>query len=414
MRILFCSTAGAGHVGPLLPVARDLAGHGHEVRFLLPPAGRRTAEEAGFAVAAAPAPDPEADRAIQEAIGQDPTRATVLINRDYFGRLCTEATLPAAEALCAHWKPDLVLHEAAEYASALAAQRADIAHAQVAIGLAEIEWASLHEHAAHELRAFEADAVEVIAASPYLTRLPEGLDPSPYARTLRYRETVAVPRRTAAVPRDTAALPPDAFPSAGRLVYATLGSMAGDSQWSPGAYRVLLDAFGRLGRAERDVRVLLTTGHGLDIAGLGPIPDNTRVVPWAAQDQAFAAAKAVVSHGGSGTAYGALAAGLPSVFFPLFADQPHNARLIAGGGAGVVVDTRELREHGMPLAGEPADRARLTALAEEVAQGLATVLRDPAYTARAVELAAQLAAHPLPARALREIAEPPTSFERLS
>lgn len=407
MRILFCSTAGAGHVGPLLPVARDLAGHGHEVLFLLPAAGRRPADEAGFAVVPAPAPDPEADRAIQQAIRRDPTRATVLINRDYFGRLCTEATLPAAEELCARWKPDLVLHEAAEYASALAAQRAGIVHAQVAIGLAEIEWASLHQHAAHELPAFQPDAVEVIAASPYLTRLPEGLDPSPYARTLRYRDTVAEPRDTAAAPRDAAL-------SDGRLVYATLGSMAGGSQWSPGAYRVLLDAFGRLGRAERDVRVLLTTGHGVDLAALGPVPDNTRVVPWAAQDEVFAAAKAVVGHGGSGTAYGALAAGLPSVFFPLFADQPHNARLIAGGGAGVVVDTRELREHGMPLAGEPAQRARLTALADEVAQGLATVLRDPAYTARAVELAAQLAAHPLPARALREIAEPPTDFERLS
>ena len=411
MRILFCSTAGAGHLGPLLPVARDLSGRGHEVLFLLPPAGRRPADEAGFAVEQAPAPEPAADLAIQQAIREDPTRAPVLINRDYFGRLCTAATLPAAEELCARWKPDLVLHEAAEYASALAAHRAGIPHAQVAIGLAGIEWASLHHHAAHELPAFQPDAVDVIASSPYLTRLPEGLDPSPYGRTLRYRDPAqtAAPAappeagslETAPAPSGEAeALLAELAASGGRLVYATLGSMAGSSQWSPGAYRVLLDAFGRLGRAEQDVRVLLTLGRGLDPAELGPIPANTRVAAWVRQESAFAAARAVVSHGGSGTAYGALAAGLPSVFFPLFADQPHNALQIAAGGAAVAVDTLDLRRHGMPPAAEPADRARLTALADEVAAALARVLREPAYTARAVELGAQLTALPPLAAAL--------------
>ena len=412
MRILFCSTAGAGHLGPLLPVARDLSGRGHEVLFLLPPAGRRPADDAGFAVEQAPPPDPAADKAIQDAIRQDPTRATVLINRDYFGRLCTAATLPAAEELCARWKPGLVLHEAAEYASALAAHRAGIPHAQVAIGLAGIEWASLHHHAAHELPAFQDDAVDVVAAAPYLTRLPEGLDPSPYLRTLRYRDpseaAPAAPAADAAPVADDASCAAESVlaeltASGGRLVYATLGSMAGQSQWSPGAYRVLLDAFGRLGRAERDVRVLLTTGRGVDPAGLGPVPGNTRVVPWLPQDAAFAAAKAVVSHGGSGTAYGALAAGLPSVFFPLFADQPHNALQIASGGAALTVDTLDLRRHGMPPAGEPADRARLTALADEVAQALTTVLREPAYMARAVELGAQLTALPPLAEALSSV-----------
>jgi UDP:flavonoid glycosyltransferase YjiC (YdhE family) len=405
MRILFCSTAGAGHLGPLLPVARDLAGRGHDVLFLLPPAGRRPADDAGFAVEQAPAPDPEADKAIQDAIRKDPTKASVLINRDYFGRLCTAATLPAAEELCARWKPELVLHEAAEYASALAAHRAGIPHAQVAIGLAAIEWSSLHHHAAHELPAFQPDAVETITSSPYLTRLPAGLDPSPYVRTLRYREpeeSEASRGGDVSTGDNADALLAELTEPGGRLVYATLGSVAGRSQWWPGAYRVLLDAFGRLGRAERDIRVLLTIGRGLDPAELGPIPANTRVTAWIPQDQAFAVAKAVVSHGGSGTAYGALAAGLPSVLFPLFADQPHNARQIASGGAGLVIDTADLRQHGMPMAGEPADRARLTALADEVAGALAAVLREPAYSARAIELGAQLSALPPPAAALSE------------
>jgi UDP:flavonoid glycosyltransferase YjiC (YdhE family) len=401
VRILFCSTAGAGHVGPLLPVGRELTRLGHQALFLLPPAGRQLAEEAGFDVTEAPAPDPAANRALKDAIREDPTLAAVLVNRDYFGRLCTEATLPAAERICAEWKPDLVLHEAAEYASALAAHRSGIAHAQLAIGLAEVEWESLHRHAGPALQMFASDAASIIASSPYLTRLPQGLDPSPYDRTLRYQ----VPEREqASHATDTefelSALAKDG----GRLVYATLGSMTGRSAWSPGAYRVLLDAFARLGRPNRDVRVLLTVGHGLDPSALGPIPANTRVLPWAPQDRAFAASDAVLSHGGSGTAYGALAAGLPSVFFPLFADQPHNARLIAGSGAGIEVDTQELREHGIPMAAEPADRARLTALADEVAGALITVLREPEYGRAARELGAQLTALPDLANVLRDLA----------
>jgi UDP:flavonoid glycosyltransferase YjiC (YdhE family) len=119
-----------------------------------------------------------------------------------------------------------------------------------------------------------------------------------------------------------------------------------------------------------------------------------RAERWVPQERAFAAARAVVSHGGSGTAYGALSAGLPGVFLPLFSDQPHNAKLIAAGGAGIRIETADIREHGIPLAAEPADRARLAALAEEVAEALIAVLDDSSYAARARDLGAELSALP--------------------
>ena len=397
-------------MGPLLPIARDLAESGHEVLFLLPPGARKLAEQEGFAVSVAPEPEPVATKAIWDSVERDPTTATVLVNRDYFGRLCTEATLPAAEELCASWRPDLVLHEAAEYASAIAAHRAGIPHVQVAIGLADIEWDALHAFTGPEIVEFEADALEVIAASPYLSRLPENLDPSSYPRTIRYQvpeakgaadgdsEEHADPGLDLVDLADLADLTSDGT----RFVYATLGSMVGHSgwNWSPGAYRVLLDAFALLQRSNPDVRVLLTVGRKVDPTALGQIPGNTRVVQWFPQDRAFSVANAVVSHGGSGTAYGALSAGLPSVFFPLFADQPYNANLIAGAGAGIQIDTEDLRKHGMPAAAEPAERARLAALAEEVADAMRTVLDEPAYAAKATELGEQLSGLPPLAEAL--------------
>jgi UDP:flavonoid glycosyltransferase YjiC (YdhE family) len=185
----------------------------------------------------------------------------------------------------------------------------------------------------------------------------------------------------------------DLVPEGATLVYATLGSVVATTAFSPGAYRVLLDACAVLERSRPEIRVLLTTGRALDPASLGSIPGNTRVERWVPQDRAFAAAKAVLNHGGSGTAYGALSAGLPSVFFPLFSDQPHNAKLIAGAGAAIQIDTEDLRKHGMRAA-EPADRARLAALSEEIAEAVLTVLDDASYAANARELGEELSALP--------------------
>lgn len=55
-------------------------------------------------------------------------------------------------------------------------------------------------------------------------------------------------------------------------------------------------------------------------------------------------ANVVVCHGGSGTAFGALAAGVPLIICPLFADQSSNGQLIASAGAGLVAAARALRE----------------------------------------------------------------------
>ena len=73
----------------------------------------------------------------------------------------------------------------------------------------------------------------------------------------------------------------------------------------------------------------------------------------------------VLCHGGSGTTYGALAAGLPIVFVPMFADQRTNARLIAVAGAGIVVDVGSRSEPGF-RAIEATDVPRIRAAVIEV------------------------------------------------
>ena len=65
-----------------------------------------------------------------------------------------------------------------------------------------------------------------------------------------------------------------------------------------------------------------------------------RFVP---QADVFGHASLVVTHGGSGTTLGALAAGLPLVVVPLFADQPDNARRVEAVGAGVIAEPPGMR-----------------------------------------------------------------------
>ena len=68
--------------------------------------------------------------------------------------------------------------------------------------------------------------------------------------------------------------------------------------------------------------MLLTTGADLD---LGPVPPNVTVERWVPQTRRARRARLVVCHGGSGTVLGTLAAGLPLIILPLFADQATNA-----------------------------------------------------------------------------------------
>jgi UDP:flavonoid glycosyltransferase YjiC (YdhE family) len=95
----------------------------------------------------------------------------------------------------------------------------------------------------------------------------------------------------------------------------------------------------------------------------------------------------VLCHGGSGTAFGAMAAGVPVVAVPLFADQFDNGRRIADAGAGVVVEARP-----GPAGGE---RTPITALdAPRIARGIETVLGRASYRSRARRVAAEIVAAP--------------------
>lgn len=375
MRVLVTSSAMAGHFGPLVPFLDAMRERGDDVALLVPEAARERAESTGVPVLIGGSPDPaevaELWHRFREAARGE---ASVIANREIFGRLNTAAMLPSVERRVAEHRPALVVHEATEYAGPITAMRAGIPHAQVAISLAAVEHGSLGV-AAPALEPY-GPILDALRAAPYLTRFPAAIDPSPYPDTRRYREPAPVPRR----------LPDWWGGSTDPLVYVTFGTVAGAV--GTGAYRAATEALASL-----PVRVLVTTGSDLD---LGVMPPQVQVRRWVDQHDVFAAASAVVCHGGSGTALAALAAGVPMVIYPMFADQRPNAQALENHGVAVVVDS---------AGATAAERATYNPSAvRPLRVAVAQALRDGPLRSRVQSVARTVLDHAVPAVLLAGLA----------
>jgi len=351
MRVLAGSTGGAGHLGPLMPFLRGCAAAGADV-LLAAPESVRTDE---VAFTALPDTPPEILGPIFGSLPSLPREeASARVLREVFGTANVDATLATWESLVASWRPDVVVREVAELGSYVAASRAGVPVVQVAIGLRAVD-ASL------------ADALE----GHFGERYGAGVAPLRTARTLSLlppsMETGAPPTEYHRDPAMTApgGTLPDGVPDDERpLVYVTFGSVAGAMPHFAGVYRAALDAL-----ADAPVRVLMTLGREGDPDALGAVPPNAFVTRWASQPAVLRHARVAVGHGGFGTTYGALAAGVPVVVLPLFSgDQFMNAEAVAASGAGVAVESPgELADAVTSLLGEGAVRDAARGVADEVA-----------------------------------------------
>ena len=157
------------------------------------------------------------------------------------------------------------------------------------------------------------------------------------------------------------------------LVYATLGTVFN----TPASFRPLLDALG-----EAEVGALVTVGRDVDPAELGDVPPNVRVERFVPQAQVLPAASVVISHGGSGTLLGTLAAGVPLVLVPQGANQFENAARCERIGVAASV-----------APGEP------------IAPALAAVLAEPRYAEAARRVRAEIEAMPTPDEVAQAVEE---------
>ncbi|WP_256796071.1 glycosyltransferase [Terrabacter sp. Ter38] len=379
MRMLFATTAGTGHFGPMVPVARACVEAGHEVRVAAPESFANHVEHAGLEHV-------PFDDVAQEVMGavfarlpsMSPEEANATVVRDVFGRLDAQAARPRVQELVDAWAPDVVLREPCEFGSLAAAVRSGVPHVEMAIGLGSLQrWAGqalvdplgeldVVAGLDHGSCAAAMSSAAVLSQVPPSLDVPDhlpgasGVGAQDVTRVTRYRDGAA---RSGSGTLPTGWGDPD-LP----LVYVTFGSVTAGFDALSSVFELALDAL-----ADLPVRVFLTTGHAGDPESLRPWPDNAHVERWWPQDDVMPLASAVVGHGGFGTMMSALVAGVPQVLVPLFAfDQEVNARRIEEVGAGVRLAGRHgaMAELSGALTRVLADtdiRSRAAALADEIA-----------------------------------------------
>ena len=173
VRVLFASTQGAGHFGPLIPFIDACTRQGHEALIVGPPALKARGYE--FRAGAAP-PDEILGPLWGRMPSLPPAQGDLVVVGQIFAGLNVDAMLPTLERTIEEWKPDLILREAAEFASAIAADRRGLRHVRVSAGVALFEEASIAV-AAPALEERQPGIARRIADSPYLSYLPGGSRP---------------------------------------------------------------------------------------------------------------------------------------------------------------------------------------------------------------------------------------------
>ena len=125
--------------------------------------------------------------------------------------------------------------------------------------------------------------------------------------------------------------------------------------------------------AEEPVRVVATTNR---VVPQDPIevPGNAVLVEWLSYSQLMPAASLVISHGGHGTVARALSAGTPLLISPFIGDMSETAMRVGWAGAGLSLPWRLCRPAPLRWAAR-------------------RVIAEPAFTARAGELAAWAREH---------------------
>lgn len=377
MRVLFATTAGSGHFGPLIPFAGACSKAGHQVKVAAPASFAAAVRGAGFDHA--PFANPP-DDVISAVFARLPElsfeEANETVVAEVFGRLDARAALPGVTELISVWHPDVVVREPCEFASLVAAERAGVPQVQVAIGMGNLAVLALPMLAGPlaELGVLagltEEQASTTLLSTSGFTSVPavlEGVDTSASRAKTMPKATGGLWRfRDPSLLHVAGSLPSPWGDPDWPLVYVTFGTVTAGLGSFSALYSEVLDAL-----ADLPIRVLMTTGG--DHEPVGPWPLNAHVERWWPQADVMAHADVVVGHGGFGTTMTALATGVPQIVVPLFAfDQVINAERVAAAGAGVHVP------HG------PGAVA-------EIAATVARVLTDADYRRAARNVAAEIA-----------------------
>jgi MGT family glycosyltransferase len=414
-RFLFTTWPFPGHLLPMLSIAIELRGRGHEVAFYSGESARETIEQAGFPLFPF------------ERLSDERVRRTLSVVDDA-GRRVRGRRLAR---MLRDWLVETIPGQVADLRAVLAEWPADAIFTDVSM------WGPM-------LVLWEAEKIPVALAARTMGPMIPGPDTPAFGfgfgppRTRRGRlaaaaltrigETLALPlRRRVNELRRGEGLPPlqeSVMRYSAHLPLYIVGNIraldfdrrdlpesvhyVGNCAWYPdgdtgeqwldgitterpwvhvtestmasGDPFLLRTAIAAL--ADEPVEVIITTGEqrDIDLLGGGPRPANVHIARWLSHGALLARCSALVTLGGKSTVLAAAEAGVPVVLVPTTWDKPDNARRVTEAGAGIRLSARKLD-------------------AEQLRAAVRQVLYEPRYREAARRLADGLAAAPGPPRA---------------
>ena len=337
VRVLFTCRPTDGHYYPMVPLIEALVGAGDDVAVATAEPLLGFVEAAGVQAFSAglAGDDPIVLRHRNFAVGLPATEIRRFAFTDIFVGVEMPPRLEDLDAVFKVFRPDLVVHEIAEFAAPIAATAHGVPYATHSFG---------------PLLQPDVAVLAGAAAAPFWRQ--RGLDPHRLAGLYQHLYLdICPPSMQIAAINDLEAVQP--------LGRADITSAPGDLAWidelsdRPIVYVTLGTIYNRdasifqtilAGLVDHDVSVVVTVGRDNDPAMLGPQPAHVVVRRFVPQAALLPRCSMVVTHGGAGSVLGALSFGLPLLVVPQSADQFYNAERVVAAGAGVSLTPPDLTE----------------------------------------------------------------------
>jgi UDP:flavonoid glycosyltransferase YjiC (YdhE family) len=252
-----------------------------------------------------------------------------------FAGVAAPAKVPDLVRIVDEWDPQLVVHDAIDFAAPIAAAGAGLPWVSHSFGALQPRefWSLARELVAPAWKAWNVDLEATADMFGFVY-----LDICPPSFQAFDADGIGVRQLLRPVPFDAphGEETPQWFSELPDrpTVYVTMGTIFNDT---PGVFETILTGLG-----ESAVNVVVTVGLDRDPRELGALPENVHVERWIPQSQVFGRCDAVVCHGGSGTTLAALAYGLPLLVLPQGANQFWNAERCVSLGVGLSLGLAEL------------------------------------------------------------------------
>ena len=337
--VFFCIPA-HGHTNPTLGVVRELVRRGHQVKYYSYEPFRAVIEAAGADFVPCDAYDAQLGLTPKdgERIGKDLAFSTHVL---------VETTLALNDMVCrdmAAWQPDCIVADSmAAWGKAVALKLGIPFVSSTTTFAFNQESAKIMKQSFRELLAFflampkiNKDVRRLQATGYPVKSVLELIQNDQNTHTIVYTSPEFQPCAESFSDR-YAFVGPSVRPAREqvtktheKLVYVSMGTVVNDRL---ALYRACIDAL-----AGEDLQLILSVGEQVDIAALGPLPENVSVYPRVDQIAVLEKADVFLSHCGMNSASESLYFGVPLLCCPQTKEQGGVAARVTALGAGLMLE----------------------------------------------------------------------------